>query len=125
MNSRAPESSKKAASAAQIPLDQFKQPPWLNKRNILTVICLLDQDVLQRSIQQLAQRIEVIYRGQMLAAQPFVDGPGRLEAEEGLQRADGNMVLFQQLVDVLSGRVDVDLGKGRHSFTSADMVLSL
>ena len=61
----------------------------------------------------------------MLAAQPFVDGPGRLEAEEGLQRADGNMALFQQLVDVLSGRADVDLGKGRHRFTSVDVVMSL
>ena len=54
MNGRLPESSKKAASATQIPLNQIKQPPGLNKRNILTVICLLDQDVLHGDAQEFA-----------------------------------------------------------------------
>ena len=97
MNGRLPESNKKAASAAQIPLNQVKQPPGLNKRNILTIICLFDQDVLNRNAQQPAQRKEVVHCGQVLPAQPFVNGPGQIKAKVNLQRTNGDLPLLQQM----------------------------
>lgn len=66
------------------------------------------QDVVHGHIQQGAQGVEVVHRGQALAPLPLVDGLGLLEAEELLEIPDGQTFRLPQTADVgpCGGKVD-------------------
>ena len=66
------------------------------------------QDVVHGHIQQGAQGVEVVHRGQALASLPLVDGLGLLETEELLEVPDGQAPALPQPADVgpCSGKVD-------------------
>lgn len=66
------------------------------------------QDVVHGHIQQSAQGVEVVHRGQALATLPLVDGLGLLKAEELLEIPDGQAFRLPQAADVgpRGGKVD-------------------
>ena len=66
------------------------------------------QDVVHGHIQQGAQGIEVVYRGQALTPLPLVDGLGLLKAEELLEVPDGQTFRLPQPTDVGPGGGKVD-----------------
>ena len=69
------------------------------------------QDVVHGYIQQGAQGVEVVHRGQALAPLPLVDGLGLLQAEELLQVPDGKALRLPQPADVGPGGGKVDDGE--------------
>lgn len=66
------------------------------------------QNVVHRHIQQGAQCVEIVHRGQTLAPLPFVDGLGFLKAEELLKVPDGQSLRLTQPADVGPGSGKVD-----------------
>ena len=66
------------------------------------------QDVVHGYIQQGAQGVEIVHRGQALAPLPLVDGLGLLKAEEPLEIPDGQAFRLPQPADVgpCGGKVD-------------------
>ena len=58
------------------------------------------QDVVHGHIQQGAQGVEIVHRGQALAPLPLVDGLGFLETEELLKVSDGQALALPQPADV-------------------------
>lgn len=66
------------------------------------------QDVVHGYIQQSAQGVEVVHRGQALAPLPLVDGLGLLKAEKPLQVPDRQTFRLPQPADVgpCCGKVD-------------------
>lgn len=66
------------------------------------------RDVVHGHIQQGAQGVEVVHRGQTLAPLPLVDGLGLLEAEKLLEVPDGQPPALPQPADVgpCGGKVD-------------------
>ncbi len=69
------------------------------------------QDVVHRHIQQGAQGVEVVHRGQALAPLPLVDGLGLLKAKELLEIPDGQTFRLPQPADVGPGGGKVDDGE--------------
>ncbi len=69
------------------------------------------QDVVHGHIQQGAQGVEVVHRGQALAPLPLVDGLGFLKAEELLEVPDGQAFRLPQPADVGPGSGQVDDGE--------------
>ena len=69
------------------------------------------QDVIHGNIQQGAQGVEIVYRGQALSPLPFVDGLGFLKAEELLEIPDGQALRLPQPADVGPGGRKVDDGE--------------
>ena len=69
------------------------------------------QDVIHGHIQQGAQGVEVVHRGQALAPLPLVDGLGFLKAEEPLEVPDGQALRLPQPADVGPGGRKVDDGE--------------
>ena len=69
------------------------------------------QDVVHGYIQQGAQGVEIVHRGQALAPLPLVDGLGLLKTEELLEVPDGQPLRLPQLADVGSGGGKVDDGE--------------
>ncbi len=69
------------------------------------------QDVVHGHIQQSAQGVEVVYRGQALAPLPLVDGLGLLKAEELLEIPDRQAFRLPQPADVGPGGGKVDDGE--------------
>lgn len=66
------------------------------------------QDIVHGYIQQGAQSVEVVHRGQALTPLPLVDGLGLLKAEELLQVPDGQTFRLPQPADVgpCGGKID-------------------
>ena len=66
------------------------------------------QDVVHGHIQQGAQGVEVVHRGQAFPTLPLVDGLGLLKTEKLLQVPDGQALGLPQPADVspCGGKVD-------------------
>ena len=67
-----------------------------------------DQDLIDRYVEEDAQRVQVVDGGKALSGLPFVNRAGFLESESFLQVLDGQSSLFAKADDVLSGCCDVD-----------------
>ena len=58
------------------------------------------QDIVHGHVQQSAQGVKIVHRGQALATLPLVDGLGLLKAEEPLEIPDGQPLRLPQSADV-------------------------
>ena len=77
------------------------------------IICFSDGDQypVHRHIEEISERVEVIYGRQALAVLPFIDGSGLFKAEIALNIPNGQSALNAQAADVVARSDEVDYGK--------------
>lgn len=67
-----------------------------------------DEDLIYRDVQDVPERVQVIYRGEALSALPLVDRPRLFKAKVLLQVLYRQAALLAQPLDVAAGRREVD-----------------
>lgn len=73
------------------------------------------QNIIDADMEQRCKNDQIVNGGQCRAVLPFVDGLGRIEAENHLQVIDGKPRGLAQIHNVGAGPRQVDHGNSRHS----------